>query len=101
MVSRLRSLPRLSIAISAAIVWQDFSLSFPPLLPPPCISQFRSAHEIVPGAMLGTVDLELMQSQELPGLEETFKNCFSSVAQLCLTLCDPMNRSTPGLRVHH
>ena len=26
---------------------------------------------------------------------------FSSVAQLCLTLCDPMNRSTPGLLVHH
>ena len=26
---------------------------------------------------------------------------FSSVAQLCLTLCDPMNRSTPGLAVHH
>ena len=26
---------------------------------------------------------------------------FSSVAQLCLTLCDPMNSSTPGLPVHH
>ena len=26
---------------------------------------------------------------------------FSSVAQLCLTLCDPMNRSMPGLPVHH
>ena len=26
---------------------------------------------------------------------------FSSVTQLCLTLCDPMNRSTPGLPVHH
>ena len=26
---------------------------------------------------------------------------FSSVAQSCLTVCDPMNRSTPGLRVHH
>ena len=26
---------------------------------------------------------------------------FSSVAQLCPTLCDPMNCSTPGLRVHH
>ena len=26
---------------------------------------------------------------------------FSSVAQWCLTLCDPMNRSTPGLPVHH
>ena len=26
---------------------------------------------------------------------------FSSVAQACLTLCDPMNRSTPVLPVHH
>ena len=26
---------------------------------------------------------------------------FSSVTQLCLILCDPMNRSTPGLPVHH
>ena len=26
---------------------------------------------------------------------------FSSVAQLCLTLCNPMNHSTPGLPVHH
>ena len=26
---------------------------------------------------------------------------FRSVAQSCLTLCDPMNCSTPGLRVHH
>ena len=26
---------------------------------------------------------------------------FSSVAQSCLTLCDPANRSTPGLPVHH
>ena len=26
---------------------------------------------------------------------------FSSVAQSCLTLCDPMNRSTPGLPLHH
>ena len=25
----------------------------------------------------------------------------SSVAQLCLTFCDPMNRSTPGLPIHH
>ena len=24
-----------------------------------------------------------------------------SVAQSCLTLCDPMNRSTPGVPVHH
>ena len=26
---------------------------------------------------------------------------FTSVTQSCLTLCDPMNRSTPGLPVHH
>ena len=26
---------------------------------------------------------------------------FSSVAQSCLTHCDPMNHSTPGLPVHH
>ena len=26
---------------------------------------------------------------------------FSSLAQYCPTICDPMNRSTPGLPVHH
>ena len=26
---------------------------------------------------------------------------FSSVAQSCPTLCDPMNHNTPGLPVHH
>ena len=26
---------------------------------------------------------------------------FSSVAQLCLTLCNPMNRIMPGLLVYH
>ena len=26
---------------------------------------------------------------------------FSSVAQSCPTFCDPVNRSTPGLPVHH
>ena len=26
---------------------------------------------------------------------------FSSVTQPCLTLCNPVNRSTPGLPVHH
>ena len=26
---------------------------------------------------------------------------FSSVAQLCVTLCDPMNHSMPGIPAHH
>ena len=32
-----------------------------------------------------------------------FTNCiqFSSVAQPCPTLCDPMNHSTSGLPIHH
>ena len=28
-------------------------------------------------------------------------NKFSSVARSCLTLCDPMNCSMPGLPIHH
>ena len=27
--------------------------------------------------------------------------CCCSIAKLCLTLCDPMNHSAPGLSVHH
>ena len=36
-------------------------------------------------------------------LKETYRGSvqFSSVAQSCLTFCDPVNRSTPGLPVHH
>ena len=32
---------------------------------------------------------------------DVFNFGFSSVAQSCLTLCDPMNHSMPGLPVHH
>ena len=32
---------------------------------------------------------------------ETIASQFSSVAESCPTLCDPMNRSRPGLPVHH
>ena len=30
-----------------------------------------------------------------------FSSVNSSVTQSCLTVCDPMNHSTPGLPVHH
>ena len=33
--------------------------------------------------------------------KESISQSVSSVAQSCPTLCDPMNHSTPGLRVHH
>ena len=33
--------------------------------------------------------------------QNKIKPMFSSVAQLCLTLCDPMNCSMTGFPVHH
>ena len=32
---------------------------------------------------------------------KTYDGIFSSVTQLCLTLCDPTDCSTPGFPVHH
>ena len=45
----------------------------------------------------------LPHSCHLSGAQELFKPSvqFNSVAQSCPTLCDPVNRSTPGLPVHH
>ena len=37
----------------------------------------------------------------LPSIVEKLSYQIRSVAQSCPTLCDPMNRSTPGLPVHH
>ena len=48
--------------------------------------------------------LLLLQKAYHPGLGQeyiTLSVHFSSVAQSCPTLWDPMNRSTPGLPVHH
>ena len=41
------------------------------------------------------------QAGSLPLAPPTGSVRFSSVAQSCLTLCNPMNRSTPGLPIHH
>ena len=50
--------------------------------------------------------LILMGSQNIMGEESNSNNSwvnfiFSSVTESCLTLCDPMNCSMPGLPVHH
>ena len=42
-----------------------------------------------------------MNGQESCGTYTQWSIQFSSVAQSCPTLCDPMNRSTPGLPVYH
>ena len=49
--------------------------------------------------MLLVTELILLQLIQVE--EEKVKDQFSSVTQSCPTLCDPMNRSTPGLPVHH
>ena len=46
------------------------------------------------------LDLFLLLTLCLPLLLLQFSQ-FSSGAQLCPTLCDPMDYSTPGLPVHH
>ena len=47
-----------------------------------------------------TLIREVGKGLELTGLGHSSVQ-FSSVAQSCLTFCDPMNHSTPGLPVHH
>ena len=37
----------------------------------------------------------------IPTLLDSIPILLSSVTQSCPTLCNPMNRSTPGLPVHH
>ena len=56
------------------------------------------------GALVWGSEKQCSQEPHLWGasLQEPFTYIqFSSVAQSCPTLCDPMNCSTPGLPVHH
>ena len=62
--------------------WSEFPFASPGNLPDPRIKPRSPA----------------LQSDSLPS-EPSVQ--FSSVTQSCLTLCDPMNHSTPGLPVHH
>ena len=54
-------------------------------------------HQVIQGqsTVLTTLAGEFIEAENL------FSDQFSSVAQSCLTFCDAMNRSTPGLPVHH
>ena len=47
------------------------------------------------------IPLELIQILKDDAVKVLHSVQFSSVAQSCPTLCDPMNHSTPGLPVHH
>ena len=49
---------------------------------------------------ISTKALKLTEQNNLP-LKSTILHQFSSVAQSCPTVCNPMDCSTPGLPVHH
>ena len=53
----------------------------------------------IPG--LGPLDDGNIMPLKAMTIKNVYSVQFSSVAQSCLTLCDPMNCSTPGLPVHH
>ena len=44
---------------------------------------------------------KILQEMGIPDHFQFSSVQFSSVTQSCLTLCDPMDRSMPGLPVHH
>ena len=63
------------------------------------ISQIRDLNWGYQPLLPSLVTLRPSLSSSVGSVYLTFT--FSSVAQSCPTLCDPMNRSTPGLPVHH
>ena len=62
-------------------------------------SQLNS--EVIPWHVKNTWAKRSRQYTESKILWTHLITSVSSVAQSCPTLCDPMNRSTPGLPVHH
>ena len=58
-------------------------------------------HRTITFLMLKVICIYVYDMTERPLLSLFISVQFSSVAQSCPTLCDPMNRSTPGLPVHH
>ena len=60
------------------------------------------------GSIIDRNGMDLTEAEDIKKrwqeyMEEVYKKDlqFSSVAQSCPTLCNPMNHSTPGLPVHH
>ena len=56
-------------------------------------------------AKMGTIKdrngRDLTEAEDIRRRWQQYTEQFSSVAQSCPTLCDPMNCNTPGLPVHH
>ena len=108
--------PELFMVVDVNLVAQ----SYPTLCDPvDCSLPVSSVHGIFQGRILEWVPFPSSGDLPNPGIEPTTATLvgtffstehpwkpklfiqFSSVAQSCPTLCDPMNCSTPGLPVHH
>ena len=55
----------------------------------------KDIYNILNSSDMGTMEISIDRKMDTKCVQ------FSSVVQSCPTLCDPMNRSTPGLPVHH
>ena len=63
-----------------------------------CSLSGSSFHGILQARILEWVVMPSSRGSSMP----LYSKCqFSSITQSCLTLCDPMDCSTPGLPVHH
>ena len=67
----------------------------------PGLSVLHQIRLLLPTGWLPVLGLVLNRLHVVFLSTPSFSSSFSSVTQLCPTLCDPMNRSTPGLLVHH
>ena len=57
---------------------------------------------LLPRSMFRELDTQMRSAGAAsPELVQSVSQSVSSVSQSCPTLCDPMNRSTPGLPVRH
>ena len=65
------------------------------------MSSFLSLPPIVPSHLFRLSQITEVSFFLYSSFYFTHSVQLSSLAQSCLTLCDPMNRSTPGLPVHH
>ena len=66
---------------------------------PPVLKQIMQMVTMVPGQ--GGWFQSVCFPEEAYLMCQVFSSGRCSVAQLCPTLCDPMNRRTPGVPVHH
>ena len=63
--------------------------------------KLMSIESVIPPNHLILCHLLLLLPSVFSSIRVLSIESFSSVAQSCPTLCDPMNRSTPGHPVHH